>query len=168
MIPSSELLEETSGEVTFTLPLKFIDSFSSLFKALESKAKKLKIGSFGVTLTTLEQVFLQLGEEKHKTNGKDEDIRVEVSNRERSFATHIFFQKVEEPETVVPDFDPPTEPATFVAQVTSLSYVKYRQFVRTPLSIICGVVIPGSFIICVLLFLCLHVKVSTALTIPVL
>lgn len=82
-IASSAVLEDTGGEITFSLPLKDLESYVSLFKRLERKSNKLKIGSYGVTLTTLEQVFLKLGEEaKQKEvkeqSGADEGVVIEV------------------------------------------------------------------------------------------
>ena len=55
-------------EVVFALPLANVEKFSTLFAELENRSKELQISSFGVTLTSLEEVFLKLAaeEEKHE------------------------------------------------------------------------------------------------------
>ncbi len=78
MIPGSERVNEYGTDVTYSLPLTEVEKFSDLFEQLEARPEALNVKSFGVTLTTLEEVFLKLaGEEKdkeenahHETEGK--------------------------------------------------------------------------------------------------
>ena len=46
------------------------NAFSELFYSLETEAEKLDVQSFGVSMTTLEEVFLKIGEEDE---GEDEN-----------------------------------------------------------------------------------------------
>nr|XP_018669065.1 ATP-binding cassette sub-family A member 5-like isoform X1 [Ciona intestinalis]XP_026691844.1 ATP-binding cassette sub-family A member 5-like isoform X2 [Ciona intestinalis] len=56
-------LHRTAGfELSYTLPLKDVDKFAGLFADLELKGDNLEIQSFGVSMTNLEEVFLQIGE----------------------------------------------------------------------------------------------------------
>lgn len=55
MIPGAEL--------TYILPSDSTSKFEKLFHDLESRREELGINSFGVSVTTMEEVFLKVGEE---------------------------------------------------------------------------------------------------------
>ncbi|CEF67910.1 ATP-binding cassette sub-family A member 2 [Strongyloides ratti] len=54
--------KDTSGQFSIILPINDKHMFSQLFKNLEKNEKNLQIKSFGLSLNTLEQVFLKVGE----------------------------------------------------------------------------------------------------------
>ncbi|XP_076072509.1 cholesterol transporter ABCA5-like isoform X3 [Mytilus galloprovincialis] len=65
-------------ELAYTLPLEEVGSFKNLFAALESKstevstlAESMGIKSYGVSMTTLEEVFLALEEDDQSMDIKD-------------------------------------------------------------------------------------------------
>ncbi|KAH3745165.1 ATP-binding cassette transporter subfamily A [Pelomyxa schiedti] len=66
VIPDSRLTASNKREITFCLPLAAVGSFAQLFKILDSKEERIGLESYGVTMTTLEQVFLKLAEENEK------------------------------------------------------------------------------------------------------
>ncbi|XP_070580684.1 cholesterol transporter ABCA5-like isoform X2 [Ptychodera flava] len=85
-VSGAELGRSYGMELTFTLPLEDVSMFAGLFSALEAsddnssqtKAKAMGIQSYGVSMTTLEEVFLKLGEETEQDDalegeGDDED-----------------------------------------------------------------------------------------------
>ncbi|XP_065331487.1 phospholipid-transporting ATPase ABCA1-like isoform X2 [Cloeon dipterum] len=51
-----------TGPITFTLPSNQVDKFPKLFDALEKSKDELGIASIGVSVTTMEEVFLKVGE----------------------------------------------------------------------------------------------------------
>ncbi|KAK6171363.1 hypothetical protein SNE40_019569 [Patella caerulea] len=66
-------------ELAYTVPLNEVDKFAAMFNSLEekgsdgvTKAEKMGIKSYGVSMTSLEEVFLKLGndEESDDTDGK--------------------------------------------------------------------------------------------------
>jgi len=59
--PFAELLSDAGGEVSFRLPFSHTGSFPELFEALEAEKQKLGIATFGVSVTTLTEVFLRVG-----------------------------------------------------------------------------------------------------------
>ncbi|EJD76542.1 ABC transporter ced-7 [Loa loa] len=61
-IPESEKQSATPQQITVLLPIECKRSFPSLFVDLEQNAEKYGINSFGLSLNTLEQVFLKVGE----------------------------------------------------------------------------------------------------------
>ncbi|CAK8683815.1 unnamed protein product [Clavelina lepadiformis] len=76
-IEGSELQRSTGYELGYTLPITQVDQFAGLFEDLEKNGKELGVQSFGVSMTTLEEVFLKIGEEEegegdaaaHEDNG---------------------------------------------------------------------------------------------------
>uniref|UniRef100_A0A915BJC9 ABC transporter domain-containing protein n=1 Tax=Parascaris univalens TaxID=6257 RepID=A0A915BJC9_PARUN len=69
--PEVTVQSSIASEATFILSWKYRQRFPQLFLDLEQNAKKLGIASFGVSITTMEEVFLkvgQLAEEKRDLN----------------------------------------------------------------------------------------------------
>eukprot|EP00058_Branchiostoma_floridae_P016823 XP_002602311.1 hypothetical protein BRAFLDRAFT_127318 [Branchiostoma floridae] len=76
-IPEASLVRSHALELSYTLPLHRVDRFAALFADLETKdssADDLGIQNYGVSMTTLEEVFLKLRddvnmEDKKSLNG---------------------------------------------------------------------------------------------------
>ncbi|XP_030854731.1 ATP-binding cassette sub-family A member 5 isoform X4 [Strongylocentrotus purpuratus] len=64
-IPEASITRSHGMELAYSLPLKDVSSFSGMFKSLEEKSADSSLGvqSYGVSMTTLEEVFLKIGEE---------------------------------------------------------------------------------------------------------
>ncbi|KAF6091893.1 ATP binding cassette subfamily A member 5 [Phyllostomus discolor] len=58
-IPGATLLQQNDQQLVYSLPLKDMDKFSGLFSALDTHSS-LGVISYGVSMTTLEDVFLKL------------------------------------------------------------------------------------------------------------
>jgi ATP-binding cassette subfamily A (ABC1) protein 3 len=54
------VLSNVSAEVAFQLPLATVTEFPSLFDDIDKSIEKLKINSYGISITTLEEVFLKV------------------------------------------------------------------------------------------------------------
>ncbi|XP_070574890.1 phospholipid-transporting ATPase ABCA3-like isoform X2 [Ptychodera flava] len=66
-VPKAELTSESGAELSYTLPRENTSVFTSMCKYLEDNRRDLGIASFGISVTTLEEVFLkvdQLAEEE--------------------------------------------------------------------------------------------------------
>lgn len=61
-VPKATLSQQHETELTFTLPFESMDTFSGLFSELDSQPD-LGITNYGVSMTTLEDVFLRLESE---------------------------------------------------------------------------------------------------------
>eukprot|EP00467_Chlorarachnion_reptans_P011068 CAMPEP_0114538360 /NCGR_PEP_ID=MMETSP0109-20121206/30099_1 /TAXON_ID=29199 /ORGANISM="Chlorarachnion reptans, Strain CCCM449" /LENGTH=2283 /DNA_ID=CAMNT_0001722369 /DNA_START=209 /DNA_END=7060 /DNA_ORIENTATION=- len=60
VIPSATVVNVAAGEVSMRLPLKAVSQFAALFDALESNKRRLGVSGYGVSITTLEEVFIQV------------------------------------------------------------------------------------------------------------
>ncbi|KAG7261513.1 hypothetical protein CRUP_010320 [Coryphaenoides rupestris] len=58
-VPKAKLSRQQDTELTFTLPFENVDTFPGLFAELDSRSD-LGIANYGVSMTTLEDVFLRL------------------------------------------------------------------------------------------------------------
>ncbi|KAL3853226.1 hypothetical protein ACJMK2_016782 [Sinanodonta woodiana] len=61
-VPTATLESEISAEVSYLLPFDQSSKFEALFQEIESKMAELGITSFGTSATTMEEVFLKVGE----------------------------------------------------------------------------------------------------------
>jgi ATP-binding cassette subfamily A (ABC1) protein 1 len=80
-VDNAVCLSDVASEVAFQLPLESVDRFAQLFTQLETK-KELNIATFGISMTTLEEVFLKLADiahehelEEQQKNDSDEGSR---------------------------------------------------------------------------------------------
>ncbi|XP_048742335.2 phospholipid-transporting ATPase ABCA3-like isoform X2 [Ostrea edulis] len=67
-IPAASLDTEVGAELSFLLPTEGTSKFEGLFTELEEKGPKLGISSFGMSATTMEEVFLRVKEDKGSDN----------------------------------------------------------------------------------------------------
>ena len=58
-----ELLSEIATEMTYLLPNRESSAFTDFFTEFDKNLDKLGISSYGVSITTLEEVFLKINEE---------------------------------------------------------------------------------------------------------
>ncbi|KXJ07385.1 ATP-binding cassette sub-family A member 3 [Exaiptasia diaphana] len=89
VVPSAEILSNVGAELELVLNRDAAKSFESLFLDLETKKEEYGIASFGVSVTTMEEVFIKVGEGSEKTvediaidhhQHRDTDNIIEMSN----------------------------------------------------------------------------------------
>lgn len=59
IIPEAKLNEDLNSEVSFVLPAEQTSKFSELFETLEENKESLRIDNIGISISTLEDVFLK-------------------------------------------------------------------------------------------------------------
>ena len=72
-IPESKKVSEVSSEATYLLPKESAGYFSEFFKKFDGELNNLKVSSYGVSMTTLEEVFLSV--EDQGTNKEQEIVK---------------------------------------------------------------------------------------------
>jgi len=68
-------LQEVSSEMTFQLPTASSSQFKSFFEDLDNCLEELGIRSYGVGITTLEEVFLKIGHDGDEDIEDDEELK---------------------------------------------------------------------------------------------
>ena len=64
-----KLLSDVSAEIAFQLPTSEISKFEEFFKELDLRKDELRIESYGISVTTLEEVFLRVGRGEEDIGG---------------------------------------------------------------------------------------------------
>lgn len=64
-MPEIQVREDIASELVYSLTNENVEKFEDLLKNLEKLQKKLKLCSFGVSLTTLEDVFMNVGSDSN-------------------------------------------------------------------------------------------------------
>ncbi|KAJ8298730.1 hypothetical protein KUTeg_022790 [Tegillarca granosa] len=71
-IPTAELKSAISAELSYLLPFDEARKFEGLFMEIESRKDELGVSSFGTTATTMEEVFIRVGELATEVEDDDE------------------------------------------------------------------------------------------------
>ncbi|GAM22256.1 hypothetical protein SAMD00019534_054310 [Acytostelium subglobosum LB1] len=64
-IPEAVVLSDAGTELSFRLPTSSVDRFVPFFMELDHQKTLLGIGNYGISVTTMEEVFLRIGQESH-------------------------------------------------------------------------------------------------------
>ena len=79
-ISGAEMLADAGAEITFRLPFEETESFPAVFQKLDQFKDALSINTYGISVTTLEEVFLKIGQmaeieynQEHPNSPKDDE-----------------------------------------------------------------------------------------------
>ncbi|RLN06486.1 hypothetical protein BBJ28_00024284, partial [Nothophytophthora sp. Chile5] len=61
-VPSSHVLSNVGTEIAFQLPLDSSSQFPTMFRKLDDSLRKLSLLSYGISVTTMEEVFIKVAE----------------------------------------------------------------------------------------------------------
>ena len=73
-IPDARLLSAAGGELSYRLPLTSVRAFPALFKSIDRKKRSLGIGSYGISMTTLEEVFMRISSHREEEDAAGEAV----------------------------------------------------------------------------------------------
>lgn len=94
-VPKAEKARKHGKELSFILPHNAVEKFASLFSAIEqeinNKHSKLGISSYGVSMTTLEEVFLHLEREDEETDDTMDNLSKKIV-RNRALSRSLSLQ----------------------------------------------------------------------------
>ncbi|ESO00555.1 hypothetical protein HELRODRAFT_82844 [Helobdella robusta] len=83
-IPDAAMESNAGAELTYVLPKEYSSKFPELFAELERDGDKIGVDSFGTSVTTLEEVFIKVGEmcdrDASDSNENGKVVRVESSD----------------------------------------------------------------------------------------
>ncbi len=74
-VPAAEMYSNVGAELSYRLPLAASAKFPNMFDALDSKLSALGIETYGVSVTTMEEVFLQVAAAGHTRPGEAKSTR---------------------------------------------------------------------------------------------
>lgn len=70
-IPNIEIESDIGTELSYQLPEAQVGIFEEMFIDLENQRDALQLGGYGVSLTTLEEVFLKVGSDSFNSDHRD-------------------------------------------------------------------------------------------------
>ena len=62
-VPNAVVLSNVATDLSLQLPMDSVKNFPALFDEIDNKKAELKYVEYGISITTLEQVFLRVGEQ---------------------------------------------------------------------------------------------------------
>jgi len=92
-IPEAKYVEEdgAEGQVLYSLPFQTVSKFGPFFTKLDSSLGSLKCTNYGVTITSLEDVFLKVGED-HTVTPNQEQANQYGIGKDRTYQSNITSQ----------------------------------------------------------------------------
>lgn len=100
-VPSSSMISNAGTEMSFRLPIGESAQFIQMFKQLDDLMLHNTIESYGISVTTMEEVFQIVAREKdeHNSSGLDRTVTEEskstrsynipVNTKEQAFKRHV-------------------------------------------------------------------------------
>eukprot|EP00808_Paulinella_micropora_P011872 g18625.t1 len=70
-VPEASVLSDVAAEITYRLPFQASPKFEALFNQMDEDTAGLGIQSYGVSVTTLEEVFLKVGNDEEAQTAED-------------------------------------------------------------------------------------------------
>uniref|UniRef100_T1JC73 ABC transporter domain-containing protein n=1 Tax=Strigamia maritima TaxID=126957 RepID=T1JC73_STRMM len=172
-IPNASQTPTHGREISFLLPLNQIEKFPVLFRALDEAMKQdgpnsLGVRSYGINMTTMEEVFLKLGEEggEHILESKESAVKVMLLNRSLSHQESIRSSPpntpvVENRLNLTPDDAGLDRVLEYIGKTSysswqslgSIIWIRFLSNVRLPKNIYATIVMPVIMLIISFLFL---------------
>ena len=86
-VPRAEIVSEAGAEVAYRLPFEYKPNFPQLFEKLEERKPDLGVSSYGISLTTLEEVFLSVAKYEVSTTDNALEDKKEMHENDQVYTT---------------------------------------------------------------------------------
>eukprot|EP01135_Chromosphaera_perkinsii_P008446 Nk52_evm14s1360 gene=Nk52_evmTU14s1360 len=93
-IPEAQLVSDVGAEISYILPSNESSAFGPMFRELEANKNSLRYASYGISVTTLEEVFLKVGEIEDKLENKD-GLAIEIGKEKKKVSNEEFISDPE-------------------------------------------------------------------------
>ncbi|XP_019856993.1 PREDICTED: ATP-binding cassette sub-family A member 3-like, partial [Amphimedon queenslandica] len=174
MVGGSRFLYDIGTEVVLLLPDEKSILFSSLINTLENRKRSLGISSYGVSVTTMEEVFIQVGkDEDEEIQKKIQRKRTEYFEKQTSDVSEII-ETIDSEQSAAADEKSPVPTKNFkdfnagntliFQQFYAMLVKHFYYFTRFWMGIILAVVLPIFFVLLTLLIIKFDTTDSTGVT----
>jgi ATP-binding cassette subfamily A (ABC1) protein 5 len=139
-----------TSECTYELPLSGLEQFAPLFTVLDAEAVTLGIASYGVSMTTLDEVFVRLADQQEEDDDNSSSkADVEMVRAGESTTDSDDELLLEEEASINGSATPSRTSLTPArqAQLWALMVVRAKQLLRTPMALIFQIVMPCILLI---------------------
>lgn len=103
-VPKAEIVTDVGMELSFILPSNEAAKFPDLFDKLENNREVLGISSYGISITTMEEVFIKVGEGTDETLNaikKKKSSAVQVEKRKSRKIRHLSIPHIQKKKICV-------------------------------------------------------------------
>jgi ATP-binding cassette, subfamily A (ABC1), member 3 len=159
-VPQAEVTSEAGAELAFRLPFASSPAFPALFRALDARrdSGELRVSTYGISVTTLLEVFLRIGEESaHDGGAHGGDGGADGGSVVMSQQPDMDMEKAKEKEAALLLLDGDDDGAalaptvsngvTFARHVRALVRKRYLYAVRDRKSQCCQLVLPALLVL---------------------
>ena len=154
-VPAAEPLSSVGAEVTYRLPFEASPVFRELFTALEQGESELGVAEYGLSVTTLEEVFLLVASNEREA-GKSTDAAASMARQRRLSGSDVgdeagqslkLNESIEERQIALAEADDGTATALFCGQFSALFAKRFHYARRDLKNLICQVVVPAFLVL---------------------
>ncbi|KAI9916016.1 hypothetical protein PsorP6_007033 [Peronosclerospora sorghi] len=140
-VPEAKMLSNFGSEVVFQLPAASAGMFSTMLEALDEELQRLLIVQYGISVTTLEEVFLRISRDREEEAAMDVVPGIESLDQVRkTSATSTNSRGMAADSTLV-------DRATFWSQYRALLVKRFRIAKRDKKNLLNAVCIPLLFLV---------------------
>jgi ATP-binding cassette, subfamily A (ABC1), member 3 len=158
IVPGSKQDTGIGSEISFLLPLQGTSHFPQLLRQLDEHKAELGHDSVGLSLTTLEEVFLRVADEADEFHGEGarpdkespvEDVAVAVTAKRRRSSVSQTKKPVDEKRLLTKDIDVEPAGGSHLDHFVAIFNRRLLQFSpsRAPLNFMFNVLLPVALII---------------------
>ena len=104
-IPAASELSNVGAEIVMQLPLSASEHFQPLFETFDDRKEELSIVNYGISVTTLEEVFIKVAHGDDHDAGEAEKLKRSLSNSREDSARRISLEQFGGKLPVNPDDD---------------------------------------------------------------
>lgn len=154
LVPTGEKLSSVGAEVSYRLPFEASPSFRQLFTEMEMQKSKLSVADYGLSVTTLEEVFLLVASAERETGKSVEDAPGSRAVHGLSESIEVEAQSLavnEMPGEL--DVQAASKTLVFCGQFAALFAKRYNYAKRDLKNLICQVVVPAFLVLLGLILL---------------
>ncbi|GAB9467021.1 hypothetical protein Gpo141_00004381 [Globisporangium polare] len=142
-IPSCTVLSNVGTEVAFQLPLDASSKFARMFELLDSKLGQLSLLSYGISVTTMEEVFIKVAEATDDDEHHTLQNTVKQHNFEHPSTTNFSSDEGEKAAREAP----PSNGSTFFIQLAALIQKRFRIAKRDKRMVVVSLVLPIAWLV---------------------
>ena len=148
-IPEAEVLSNVGAEQSFRLPFSASSKFVELFTETDTKKEELGISEYGISVTTLEEVFIRVGKNTEDSTTRDSIVKFTEENVERQKSLSISkddkaYQEVDARTSLLPLDD---EGTLFFKHFSALFKKRFIYGKRDMRMLFCQVVVPVVLVV---------------------
>ncbi|XP_059141166.1 ABC-type organic anion transporter ABCA8B-like isoform X1 [Physella acuta] len=146
VIPSTKHQRTHGKEIAYTMSLNDVPTFSTMFDVIDRNAVNLGIEGYGVSMTTLEEVFLNLESDEFIEQDEDDMAQVNLSYNLAEDATEV---NIQSPDNIdFQNFKPTVQGATLSLQrFKALMKIRFLLVIRSVYSLIFQIILPVLFVV---------------------